>query len=108
MSRIVGNHVSPEMLALWLLELTLSFGLAYALLNTGPYGHAAANHAIVLALTAGLTASAIGLYRPEVFRRTRSMLVNTALGGLVAFPAAWAVSLALGLDAWSATTRFGR
>ena len=99
MSRIVGNHVSLEMLALWLLELTLSFGLAYALLNTGPYGHAAANHAIVLALTAGLTASAIGLYRPEVFRRTRSMLVNTALGGLVAFPAAWAVSLALGLDA---------
>lgn len=98
MSRFVENHVSPEMLALWLLELTLSFGLAYALLSTGPYGPAAANHAIVLALTAGLTASAIGLYRPEVFRRTRSMLVNTALGGLVAFPAAWAVSLALGLD----------
>jgi len=99
MSRFVGNHLSPEMLALWLLELALSFGLAYALLNTGPYGSTAANHAIVLALTAGLTASAIGLYRPEVFRRTRSMLVNTALGGLVAFPAAWAVSFALGLDA---------
>ncbi len=103
MTRIAGNLVSPEMLALWLLELALSFCLACALLTTGPFGAAmqpaVVNQALILSLTVGLTASAAGLYRLEVFRRTRSMLLNTALGGIVAFPATWAVSLFLGLDA---------
>ena len=102
MSRALGDRVPSEMLALWLLELALSFCLAYTLLATGygPALHApSANHALVLALTAGLTAVAAGLYRHEVFARTRSMLVNTALGGVMAFPAAWGVSWLFGLDA---------
>ena len=103
MTRIAGNLVSLEMLALWLLELALSFCLACALLTTGPFGAAmqpaVVNQALILSLTVGLAASAAGLYRLEVFRRTRSMLLNTALGGIVAFPAVWAVSLFLGLSA---------
>ena len=103
MTRIAGSLVSLEMLALWLLELALSFCLACALLSTAPFGAAVppgvVNDALILSLTVGLTASALGLYRLEVFRRTRSMLLNTALGGIAAFPAAWAVGLALNLDA---------
>ena len=34
MTRFVVNHISPEMVALWLLELVLSFSLAYLLLST--------------------------------------------------------------------------
>jgi len=104
MSRLVGNQVAFELIGLWVLEFALSFWLAYALLGAGVgYGagfqRPAFNHAVILALTAVLTTSAIGLYRAEAFRRTRSMLANTALGGLVAFPAAWGVSWLLGLDA---------
>jgi len=103
MTRFVENHVSPEMLALWLLELLLSFTLAYTLLSSGslPAGvqPSVVNHSLILALTSGTTAFAIGLYRPEVFRRTRGMLFNTALGGLLAFPSAWLVSRLLGIDA---------
>ena len=103
MTRIAGSLVSLEMLALWLLEMALSFCLACELLTAEPFGAAlqpaVVNHALILSLTVGLTASAAGLYRLEVFRRTRSMLLNTALGGVMAFPAAWAVSLALGLNA---------
>lgn len=102
MTRFVGNHVSREMLALWLLELALSFCLTYTLLSTGslPTGvePSIGNHAFVLALTVGLTAFAIGLYQPELFRRTHGMFINTALGGLLAFPAVWLVSKALGMD----------
>ena len=101
MTRIAGSLVSLEMLALWLLEMSLSFCLACELLTAEPLGAAlqpaVVNHALILSLTVGLTASAAGLYRLEVFRRTRSMLLKTALGGIVAFPAAWAVSLAMGL-----------
>jgi exopolysaccharide biosynthesis polyprenyl glycosylphosphotransferase len=102
MTRFIGNYVSRQMLALWLLELLLSFCLAYALLSTAPLAAglepSVANHALILAFTVGATAFAIGLYQPEVFRRTRSMLINTALGGLLAFPAAWLVSRAVGMD----------
>ncbi len=102
MTQFVGSYVSREMLTLWLLELLLSFCLAYILLSTetsvAGVQPSAANHAFILALTVGITAFAFGLYQPEVFRRTRGMLINTALGGLLAFPAAWLVSKALGID----------
>lgn len=103
MTRFAVNNLPIEMFALWLLELALSYYLAFALLSSGASGlgsqAAAANQAFVLALTVGLTAFLIGLYRPAVFSRTRGMLVNTALGGLLAFPAAWLVSRALGIEA---------
>ncbi len=103
MTRFVENHISPEMVALWLLELVLSFSLAYVLLSTGPLAAGVqpvvVNHSLVLALTSGFTAFAIGLYRPEGFRRMRGLLLNTALGGVLAFPAVWLVSKALGIGA---------
>ncbi len=101
MLRLGGKHLLLELVGLWLLELTLSFWLAYGLLGAGFAGElrpAVVNHAIILALTGLATAFAVGLYRPEVFRHTRSMLATTALGGLAAFPAVWAVSWLLGLD----------
>lgn len=101
MTRFVENHISPEMAALWLLELALSFSLAYLLLSTGSLAAgvrpAVVNHSMILALTSGFTAFAIGLYRPEGFRRKRGLLLNTALGGALAFPAVWLVGKALGI-----------
>ena len=103
MTRFVENHISPEMVALWLLELVLSFSLAYMLLSTGSLAAGVqptvVHHSMILALTSGLTAFAIGLYRPEGFRRMRGLLLNTALGGALAFPAVWLVSKALGIGA---------
>lgn len=91
------------MVTLWLLELVLSFSLAYILLGTGSMAAGVqptiVNHSLILALTSGFTAFAIGLYRPEGFRRTRGLLLNTALGGVLAFPAVWLVSKALGIGA---------
>lgn len=99
--RIIRRQVSVELVGLWLLELTISFWLACLLLGTG-FADAPqpsiANHAMVLALTGTLTGFAIGLYRADVFRRIRSMLVSTALGSLVMFPAVWVASLVLGVS----------
>ncbi len=101
MPRFVDRHIAPEMLALLLLEMALSFSLAYAVLAPIDYGSfhvTAANHAAVLAMTIGFTSFLLGLYRPQLFMRTRSLLLNTALGGLLAFPAAWMVSVALDMS----------
>jgi len=101
MTRFIESYVSPQMLALWLLEFALSFCLACILLDTGstPINlPSLAAHALVLALTVVTMAYVAGLYRPEVFRRTREMLINTALGAVLAFPAAWLVSRAIGMD----------
>ena len=103
MSRFMVNNLPIEMFALWLLELALSYYLALALLSSGAAGASLgvplANQAFFIALAVVSTAFLIGLYRPAVFARTRSMLVNTALGGVMAFPAAWLASLAFGIDA---------
>ena len=109
MTRFVGRHIAPEMLALLLLEVGLTFGLAYILVTPGGFDNewhgAAANQALVLAMTVGFTSVLLGIYRPQLFMRTRSLLVSTALGGFVAFPAAWAASLALGMQSdWLAGT----
>ena len=102
MTRFVARHIAPEMLALLLLEVALAFGLAMALLSpaglVGPT-MAAADQAAVVAVTVGFTSFLLGLYRPQLFMRTRSLLVNTALGGALAFPAVWAVTSALGMQA---------
>jgi len=105
MSEFVGRHVSRELLALGLLELLLTFALAYILLTPASAGFVlearAANHALIFALTVGFTAFSIGLYRPQIFQRARSLVFNTMLSGLLAFPAVWAVSKTFGLgDYW--------
>lgn len=100
MAGFVGRHVAPEMLALLLLEVGLTFLLAYALLTPGGGAPAHAgilNHALVIASTVGFTGFLLGLYRAQLFLRARSLLWNTALGGILAFPAAWAASTMLGM-----------
>ena len=109
MTRFLGHHVSREMLVLWLLEVSLLSLLIYTLLSPGPTagppmgmaasgGFWAVNRALVLSLTIGAIASAIGLYQPDLFLKTRRLLINTALAGVLAFPAAWLVSRALGFE----------
>ena len=102
MTRFVARHIAPEMLALLVLEVGLSFGLALALLSpTGIDGPTieSANRAGVCAATIGFTSILLGLYRPQLFKRTRNLLLNTALGGALAFPAVWAVTSTLGMRA---------
>ncbi len=90
------------MLALLLLEMGVSFCLAYAVLAPGVldggFRISTVNHALVVALAVGFTSFLLGLYRPQLFMRTRSLLLNTALGGVVAFPVAWGASVLLGIQ----------
>jgi len=101
MTRFVGRHVSPEMVALGVLELSLTFTLAYITMlpASAPVmlEARAANHALVVALTVGFIGFTIGLYRPQIFQRARSLLFNTVLGGVLSFPAVWAISKLSGL-----------
>lgn len=101
MTGFVGRHIAPEMLVLLLLEVGVTFLLACALLfpSTVAIGmrREAINEAGVIAVTVGFTGFLLGLYRPQLFLRTRSLLWNTAVGGLIAFPAAWAASFVLGM-----------
>ena len=88
------------MLALLVLEAALSFGLCYAVrVPVGFVGiHlSAVNEAGVVAVTVGFISFLLGLYRPQLFFQTRGLLLNTALGGALAFPAVWAVTSALGM-----------
>jgi exopolysaccharide biosynthesis polyprenyl glycosylphosphotransferase len=101
MTVILGRHVSVEMFALWAVEAALSFALSYALMTADPTAGAppagAADSALALALTVSGTAFAIGLYRPEVLLRTRRLLLDTGVAGIIAFPAVLLVGHLLGL-----------
>ncbi len=103
MAVILGRHVSLQMFALWAVEAALSFALIYALLDSeaasGVSQAHAADNAFALALTVSGTALTIGLYRPEVLHRTRRLLLDTGLAGVIAFPAVLLVSHLLGLSA---------
>ena len=102
MTGFVGRHIAPEMLGLLLLEVGVTFCLACALLAPGNaeglFNPATVNHALVIASTVGFTSFLLGLYRPQVFMKARGLLWNTAIGGLIAFPAAWGVSAVLGMN----------
>jgi exopolysaccharide biosynthesis polyprenyl glycosylphosphotransferase len=97
MRRITGSHVSIEMLFLWLVEFLLCCFVFYVLLLPARIAEggavvpvaplATAQHAALLAMTIGLISICIGLYRPEICMRTRRLLSNTIVAGLVAFPA---------------------
>jgi sugar transferase (PEP-CTERM system associated) len=103
MTRIIGRYVPVEMAIFWLLELLLSFAVIYVMLGgQGVLGPGelppivaawhVANHAALLAVTIGLCAVAIGLYRPEIFFDRRRLLLNAAVAAVLAFPAALIVS----------------
>lgn len=108
MTWLLGRFVSLEMALLGLCELALSFLVIFAMLNAPGVvpmllGHSSlatpdavardtANLAALLACTVVLTAAAIGLYRPEICIERRRLLMNTAVAGLLAFPAVLLVS----------------
>jgi lipopolysaccharide/colanic/teichoic acid biosynthesis glycosyltransferase len=106
-ARVFGQHVSPEMLALWLVEVLACSLLLYVLLSHGLADATAAaagvhmhvaNQAAALALTFGLTSAAVGLYSPDVYLRTRALLLNTAIGAVLAFPLIWLVGRGVGIN----------
>ena len=106
MARLVGEHVSPELLGLWVVEVLACSLLLYMLLAHGLADETAtaglpmrtANQAAALALTFGLTSAAVGLYSPDVYLRTRALLLNTAVGAALAFPAIWLVGRGVGIN----------
>lgn len=104
LSRLFGRHLAPELVALWLLEVLICGLLIGRLLpaRLGPSllgdGWGGLDRAAVLALTFGLTSIAVGLYSPDSYLRTRFLLVNTAVGAVLAFPALWLVGQLVGID----------
>ncbi len=104
LGRLLGRHPAPEMIALWLLEVLICALLIDRLLPTGAMhaplgeGWGGADKAVLLALTFGLTSIAVGLYSPDSYLRTRFLLVNTAVGAVLAFPALWLVGRLVGID----------
>ena len=103
MTRIIGRYVPVEMAIFGLLELLLSFVVIYAMLAArgvlGPgelppivAAWRAVNHAALLAVTIGVCAVAIGLYRPEIFFDRRRVVLNAAIAAILAYPAALIVS----------------
>ena len=106
MSRLFGRHVAPEMVALLAVELGLSFCLSYLVLSPADGvvaggAASAANRAAVVALSVGLVSFMLGLYRPGLFLKTRTLFLSTVLGGVLAFPVAYLAMAALDMHpAW--------
>jgi sugar transferase (PEP-CTERM system associated) len=100
MTRIFGHYVPIEMTLLWLTELTLCFALGYAILNAGIGGPdpGAFDIAAIMAVSAGLTSFATGLYRAETFLRLRRLMAKTAVAVLLSFPAIWLIGRLIGID----------
>jgi exopolysaccharide biosynthesis polyprenyl glycosylphosphotransferase len=117
MARLFGQHVSPEMLGLWLVEVLACSLLLYVLIAYGVTDQAGApptasmriaNQAAALALTFGLTSAAVGLYSPDVYLRTRGLALNTAVGAVLAFPLIWLVARGVGIDVAGVSMHGGR
>ncbi len=106
MTKIFGYYVSPEMCFLWILEFFLSFALIYLLSSSAfaasgswaAFDYQVANRAAVLAFTVGLTAVALGLYRPEICLEKRRLVITSTVAGVIAFPAVIVVSYLIGVD----------
>jgi sugar transferase (PEP-CTERM system associated) len=106
-ARMFGQHVSPELFALWLVEvlacslliyLLLAYGLADGTVAQVGVPMHMANQAAALALTFGMTSAAVGLYSPDAYSRTRALLLNTAMGAILAFPLIWLVGRGVGIN----------
>ncbi|MDA8249571.1 MAG: exopolysaccharide biosynthesis polyprenyl glycosylphosphotransferase [Rhodospirillales bacterium] len=102
------RHPAPELAGLWLIEVLACAALVYLLLSGGGGGGlGAADKAVVLALTFGVTSLAVGLYSPDTYLETRLLLVNTAVGAALAFPLLWAVGRLVGSDLVGLTAHGG-
>lgn len=98
----VGRHVAPEMLALWIVEMILTFTLTLIMITpaTGAITVSSINPAIACALTVGFTAFIIGVYRPQIFAGLHTLLKSTILAALLSFPAVWLVCKIVGLSTY--------
>jgi lipopolysaccharide/colanic/teichoic acid biosynthesis glycosyltransferase len=117
MARLFGQHVSPELLGLWLVEVLACSLLLYVLLSYGLTDASSAppaasmriaNQAAALALTFGFTSLAVGLYSPDIYLRTRGLALNTAIGAALAFPLVWMVARGVGIDLAGVSMHGGR
>ena len=101
----MSRYVAPELAALWLADFVLAFIVAHLLMAASPAARDAlgaswqaladarlADHAALLASMLGMTAIAIGLYRPDICLEPRQVALNAAVVAVIAFP----VALALG------------
>ena len=100
--QLVRRHVAPEMLALSVMELILTFTLALILMTPASSSPnlASIHSALACAVTVGFIAFIIGLYRPQMFERARSLLLSSCLSALISFPAVWLVSKTVGLGSY--------
>lgn len=98
----VGRHVAPEMLALWIVEMVLTFTLTLIMITpaAGSISVSSINPAIACALTVGFTAFIIGVYRPQIFSGLHTLLKSTILAALLSFPAVWLVCKIVGLSTY--------
>jgi exopolysaccharide biosynthesis polyprenyl glycosylphosphotransferase len=101
-TQLVKRHVAPEMLALSVLELLLTFALALILLtpSLANFKLASVHFALLCSITVCFTAFVIGLYRPQIFERAERLLFSTVLSALLSFPAVWLVTKVLGLASY--------
>jgi lipopolysaccharide/colanic/teichoic acid biosynthesis glycosyltransferase len=109
MIRVFGLSVFPEMLALWVLEVSIGFLGFYTVLHGAPLlpsnrcvllGSCGATLAssLLLAVTVGLVGVAIGLYRHETCQETRRLLLKAAISTLMSLPAVWLVAKVSRID----------
>lgn len=111
LARLLPRHSAPELAVLWFIEVLACALLAYLLLSAdagaGTSSLTVADRAVALALTFGVVSFAVGLYSPDTYLETRLLLVNTAVGALLAFPALWLVSRLVGIDMVGLSTHAG-
>ena len=105
MIRLLGRHVVPEMAVLGMCDLALAFVLVSLTLSMpGPFAlpvqSLPADDMSLAAMLAGsitLSAAMIGIYRPEVSLRRRSLLPGLVIAALAAYPILLLVCAASGL-----------
>jgi sugar transferase (PEP-CTERM system associated) len=101
MTRIFGHFIALEMVALWVLEFIPCFAMLYVLMIPADGGWSsiiALQHAAALSFAVSFTWGVIGLYQPEICLKTNRLLLSTAIGAVLAFPALLAVAYVIGID----------
>jgi exopolysaccharide biosynthesis polyprenyl glycosylphosphotransferase len=98
LTALLNQHLSAEMLGLWVLEVLACTLVVYGVLSAGDaWQEMGEAKAAALALTFGATSVAVGLYDADVYMRTRQLLLSTVVGVVLALPAVWLVACALGI-----------
>ena len=100
LDRLWGRQPAPELVGLWVLEVLACAALMFLLLaNRGDASVVVRiDKAAAVAMAFGITSIAVGLYSSDTYLETRLLLINTAVGAVLAFPAVWLVGYLLGID----------